>query len=161
MRSLAEGNFLSNGEPEHEVAPKNRTGNIRATAVFLAESRSSMFSSLARAGRHAMQTITGALGVARSNLAIQAMAAPRQRRARRPKPDVELLPEIQEIIAGPPTYGCMRVHADPAASPNKAERRSTSDESTRRRRRIGCYSTGIPGNCAARQHDGRNRSDLR
>lgn len=50
-----------------------------------------------------MKTIADALDVARSNLAVQAIAAPRQRRGRRPQPDAELLAEIKEIIAGLPT----------------------------------------------------------
>jgi putative transposase len=58
-----------------------------------------------------MKTIADALGVARSNLAVQAIAAPRQRRGRRPQPDAELLAEIKATIAGLPTYGYRRVHA--------------------------------------------------
>jgi putative transposase len=59
-----------------------------------------------------MKTIAAALGVARSNLAAQAIAAaPRQGRGRRPQPDAELLAEIKGIIAGQPTYGYRRVHA--------------------------------------------------
>jgi putative transposase len=67
---------------------------------------------LAGAGRHAVKTISDALGVARSNLAAQ--AAPkraRQRRGRRPQPEDELLAEIKEAIAGQATYGYRRIHA--------------------------------------------------
>ncbi|MBV8096703.1 MAG: hypothetical protein JOY71_04450 [Acetobacteraceae bacterium] len=47
-----------------------------------------------------------ALGVARSNLAKQADAAPRaERRGRKPQPDSELLAEIKELIAAMPTFG--------------------------------------------------------
>src|SRR5438105_809706 len=56
--------------------------------------------------------VADALGVARSNLVIQ--AAPqrtRQRRGRRPQPDDELLAEIKNTILGQPTYGYRRVHA--------------------------------------------------
>ena len=74
----------------------------KKTAVALA---------LARSRRHAMKTIADALRVARSNLAVQAIAAPRQGRGRRPQPDAELLAEIKGIIAGQPTYGYRRVHA--------------------------------------------------
>jgi len=59
-----------------------------------------------------MKTVADTLGVARSNLAVQAAPArtPR-RRGRRPQPDAALLAEINEIIAGLPTYGYRRVHA--------------------------------------------------
>lgn len=59
-----------------------------------------------------MTPIANTLGVARSNLAVQASsAAPRQKRGRRPQPETELLAEIQAIIAELPTYGYRRVHA--------------------------------------------------
>ena len=51
-----------------------------------------------------MKTIADALGVARSNLAVQANAAlPGRRRGRSAKPETELLAEIKQIIAGQPT----------------------------------------------------------
>lgn len=59
-----------------------------------------------------MKTIADTLGVARSNLAVQ--AAPertRQRRGRRPQPEAELVAEIKVLIAGQPTYGYRRIHA--------------------------------------------------
>jgi putative transposase len=59
-----------------------------------------------------VKRVAEALGVARSNLAVQ--AAPersRQRRGRRPQPDAELLAEIKDAIAGQPTYGYRRIHA--------------------------------------------------
>ena len=58
-----------------------------------------------------MKTVADVLGVARSNLAAQVAARPRQRRGRRPQPDATLLAEIKEIIARLPTYGYRRVHA--------------------------------------------------
>ena len=58
-----------------------------------------------------MKRIAETLEVARSNLAVQAIAAPHRRRGRPPQPDAELLAEIKEIIAGMPTYGYRRVHA--------------------------------------------------
>ena len=59
-----------------------------------------------------MKPVANALGVARSNLAIQAAPSrPQQRRGRRPLPDAVLLSEIKDIIAGLPTYGYRRVHA--------------------------------------------------
>jgi len=59
-----------------------------------------------------VKRIADTLGVARSNLAVQ--AAPersRQRRGRRPQPEVELVAEIKALIAGQPTYGYRRIHA--------------------------------------------------
>ena len=57
-----------------------------------------------------MKTIADALGVARSNLVVQAGATP-ARRGRRPQPEDELLAEIRKVIADQPTYGYRRVHA--------------------------------------------------
>jgi putative transposase len=59
-----------------------------------------------------VKRVADMLGVARSNLAIQ--AAPertRQRRGRRPQPEVALVTEIKVLIAGQPTYGYRRIHA--------------------------------------------------
>jgi putative transposase len=59
-----------------------------------------------------MKTVADVLGVARSNLAVQAAPAhAAQRRGRRPQPDTALLIEIKEIIAELPTYGYRRIHA--------------------------------------------------
>ena len=59
-----------------------------------------------------MKTIADTLGVARSNLAVQAnTGVPAPRRGRPAKPETELLAEIKKIIAGQPTYGYRRVHA--------------------------------------------------
>ena len=59
-----------------------------------------------------MKTIAEAVGVARSNLVVQAAASTlRQRRGRRPQPEDELLAEIKDTIAGQPTYGYRRIHA--------------------------------------------------
>jgi hypothetical protein len=49
--------------------------------------------------------------VARSNLAVPARAVLSRRRGRRPQPEAELLAEINQTIAGQPTYGYRRVHA--------------------------------------------------
>jgi putative transposase len=59
-----------------------------------------------------MKTVADVLGVARSNLSVQA-APPsvRQRRGRRPQPDAALLVEIKTLIVDLPTYGYRRVHA--------------------------------------------------
>jgi putative transposase len=59
-----------------------------------------------------VKTIADTLGVARSNLTVQ--AAPeriRQRRGRPPQPEAELVAEIKALIAGQPTYGYRRIHA--------------------------------------------------
>ena len=58
-----------------------------------------------------MKPISDALGVARSNLVVQAAGATRQRRGRRPQPEAALLAEIKALIAGQPTYGYRRIHA--------------------------------------------------
>jgi len=59
-----------------------------------------------------VKTIADTLGVARSNLAVQAnTGVPAPRRGRPAKPEAELLAEIKKIIAGQPTYGYRRVHA--------------------------------------------------
>jgi len=59
-----------------------------------------------------VRAISDTLGVARSNLAMQA-AAKRNRRRRGccPQPEAELLTEIKALIAGQPTYGYRRIHA--------------------------------------------------
>jgi transposase-like protein len=63
-------------------------GAAKKTAVALA---------LVGSGRHAVKRVAEALGVARSNLAVQAAAAaPRRRRGRRPHPETELLTEIKK-----------------------------------------------------------------
>jgi putative transposase len=59
-----------------------------------------------------VKTIADALGAARSNLAVQANAAlPARRRGRPAKPETERPAEIEQIIAGQPTYGYRRVYA--------------------------------------------------
>jgi putative transposase len=59
-----------------------------------------------------VKRVAQTLGVARSNLVIQA-AAPRigQRRGRWPEPEDQLLAEIKQVIAGQPSYGYRRIHA--------------------------------------------------
>jgi putative transposase len=59
-----------------------------------------------------MKTVADVLGVARSNLTVQAAPTTvRQGRGRRSQPDAALLAEIKELIAELPTYGYRRVHA--------------------------------------------------
>jgi putative transposase len=59
-----------------------------------------------------VKTIAQTVGVARSNLVVQAAAnTSRHRRGRRPVPEDELLAEIKATIAGQPTYGYRRIHA--------------------------------------------------
>jgi putative transposase len=112
-----------------------------------------------------VKTIADALGVARSNLGAQAIAAPRQRRGRRPQPDAELLAEIKEIIAGMPTYGYRRVPPHPATPPRTGwgggQRQAAlpGDEGTPAAALERHTGTG-----AERRHDGRvavDRSDAR
>ena len=59
-----------------------------------------------------MKTVADTLGVARSNLAVQ--ASPQRlsrRRGRPPQPEAELVAEIKALIVGQPTYGYRRIHA--------------------------------------------------
>ena len=56
-----------------------------------------------------MKTIAETVGVARSNLVVQAAASTlRQRRGRRPQPEDELLAEIKGTIAGQSTPASAR-----------------------------------------------------
>jgi len=58
-----------------------------------------------------VKRVADTLGVARSNLVVQAApGTTRQRRGRRPQPEAELLAEIKATIAGQPTYGYRRIH---------------------------------------------------
>jgi hypothetical protein len=50
---------------------------------------------LVRSGRHAIKTVADVLGMARSNLAVQAVPAVAHRRGRRPQPDATLPAEIK------------------------------------------------------------------
>jgi putative transposase len=59
-----------------------------------------------------VKTIADALGVARSNLAVQVVPErTRQRRGRPPQPEAALVAEIKALIASQPTYGYRRIHA--------------------------------------------------
>jgi len=59
-----------------------------------------------------VKAISDTLGVARSNLAMQAASGrTRKRRGRRPQPEAALVTEIKTLIAGQPTYGYRRIHA--------------------------------------------------
>lgn len=59
-----------------------------------------------------MKAVADTLGVARSNLAAQAVPAiAARRRGRRPQSDAALLAEIKAVIAELPSYGYRRVHA--------------------------------------------------
>jgi hypothetical protein len=78
---------------------------------------------LAGTGRHAVKTIADALGVARSNLAVQAVPGrTRQRRGPRPQPETELVAEIKALIAGQPTYGYRRIRCCGVSAANTAVR---------------------------------------
>ena len=59
-----------------------------------------------------MKTVANTLGIARSNLAVQAVRSrERHRRGRPPQPEEVLLADIKILIADLPTYGYRRVHA--------------------------------------------------
>jgi putative transposase len=113
-----------------------------------------------------MKTVADVLGVARSNLAIQAEPerAP-QRRGRRPEPDTALLAEIREIIAELPTYGYRRVHA---LLRRRREQTGAATINVKRVYRVmkvhGLLLARHTGAGIERRHDGRvavDRSDTR
>ena len=61
-----------------------------------------------------MSAVCETLGVARSNVVAQAtrsMPAVLPRRGRPPRPEADLVAQIGEVIAEPPTCGYRRVHA--------------------------------------------------
>ena len=113
-----------------------------------------------------MKRVADVLGVARSNLAIQAEPerAP-QRRGRRPEPDTALLAEIREIIAELPTYGYRRVHA---LLRRRREQTGAATINVKRVYRVmkvhGLLLARHTGAGIERRHDGRvavDRSDTR
>jgi transposase-like protein len=77
-----------------------------------------------------VKPISDALGVARSNLVVQAAGATRQRRGRRPQPEAALLAEIKALIAD------LRLPAHPCPAPPTA---------ARARRRGAQREAGLPG----------------
>lgn len=113
-----------------------------------------------------MKTIADTLGVARSNLAVQ--AAPErthQRRGRRPQPEAELVAEIKALIAGQPTYGYRRIHA---LLQRQRREQAVSAVNVKRVYRVmkahGLLLERHTGNGEERRHDGRvavDRSDTR
>jgi putative transposase len=59
-----------------------------------------------------VKTVADTLGVARSNLTVQAsLQRPSCRRGRPPQAEAELVAEIKAQIVGQPTYGYRRIHA--------------------------------------------------
>ena len=58
-----------------------------------------------------MKTVTGVIGVSRSNLIERLRERPKKRIGRPPLPDGKLVAEIKAVIAELPTYGYRRVHA--------------------------------------------------
>jgi putative transposase len=104
-------------ERQRLLGKKTLENEILREALDLARPKKTPFArTLARAGRYAVKAIADTLGIARSNLAVQAnTAVPARRRGRPAKPEPELLAEIEQTIADQPTYGYRRVHADPAA----------------------------------------------
>ena len=104
-----------------------------------------------------MKTIAEAVGVARSNLVVQAAAPPlRQRRGRRPQPEAALLAEIKALIAGQPTYGYRRIHA---LLRRQRREQGAAPVNVKRVYRVmkahGLLLERHTGNGAERRHDGR------
>jgi putative transposase len=113
-----------------------------------------------------VKNVTDVLGVARSNLMVQATStAPRRRRGCRPRPESELLAEIKEIIAALPTYGYRRIHA--VIRRRRREQGGAAVNAKRVYRVMKTHGLLLErhtGNGAERRHDGRvavGRSDTR
>jgi putative transposase len=113
-----------------------------------------------------VKTIADTLGVARSNLAVQAASErTRQRRGRRPQPEAELVAEIKALIAGQPTYGYRRIHA---LLRRQRREQSGAPVNVKRVYRVmkvhGLLLARHTGTGEERRHDGRvavDRSDTR
>ncbi len=109
-----------------------------------------------------MKTISDTLGVARSNLAVQ--AAPersRRRRGRHPQPEAELVAEIKALLAGQPTYGYRRIHA--LLRRQRREQGAAAVNLKRVYRVMKAYGLLLErhtGNGEERRHDGRVAVDL-
>jgi transposase len=84
-------------ELQRLLGKKTLENEILREALDLAQPKKTAVAvTLARAGRLAVEAISDTLGVARSNLAVQAAAKrSRQRRGRRPQPEAELVAEIK------------------------------------------------------------------
>jgi putative transposase len=113
-----------------------------------------------------VKTIAQTVGVARSNLAVQAAAERTpQRRRRRPQPEAELVAEIKILIAGQPTYGYRRIHA--LLRRQRREQGSVAVNVKRVYRVMKAHGLLLErhtGNRKERRHDGRvavDRSDTR
>jgi putative transposase len=113
-----------------------------------------------------MKTVADVLGVARSNLAVQAAPATvRQGRGRRPQPDAALLAEIKQLIAELPTYGYRRVHALLRRRREQTGERAVNVKRVYRVMKVhGLRLQRHSGAGIERRHDGRvavDRSDIR
>ncbi len=113
-----------------------------------------------------MKTVADTLGVARSNLAVQARCErSRRRRGRRPHPEAELVAEIKALIAGQATYGYRRIHA--LLRRQRRERGGTAVNVKRVYRVMKVHGLLLErhtGNGEERRHDGRiavDRPDTR
>jgi putative transposase len=109
-----------------------------------------------------VKTIADTLGVARSNLAVQAAAEPTRRRRGRPaQPEAELVAEIKALIAGQPTYGYRRIHA---LLLRKRWEEGSAAVNVKRVYRVmkthGLLLERHTGSSAERRHDGRVAVDL-
>jgi len=125
-------------------------------ALDVAQAKKDCCAPLAGTRRHTVKTIADALGVARSNLAAQAIAAAPCRRGRPPQPETELLTEIKQVIAGQPTYGYLRVHA---LMRRRRREEGSAAVSVKRVYRVmkahGLLLERHTGNGVARRHDDR------
>jgi putative transposase len=113
-----------------------------------------------------VKTVADTLGVARSNLAVQARCErSRRQRGRRPHPEAELVAEIKALIAGQATYGYRRIHA--LLRRQRRERGGTALNVKRVYRVMKAHGLLLDrhtGNGEERRHDGRiavDRPDTR
>jgi len=113
-----------------------------------------------------VKTLADTLGIARSNLAVQARCErSRRRRGRRPHPEAELVTEIKALIAGQATYGYRRIHA--LLRRQRRERGGTAVNVKRVYRVMKAHGLLLDrhtGNGEERRHDGRiavDRPDTR
>jgi putative transposase len=112
-----------------------------------------------------MKAVCETLRVARSNVAERSKGRERARIGRPPKPDGELVAEIEEVIKGLPTYGYRRVHAVLRRKARATEMPAPNHKRIYRIMKLhGLLLARHVGGHEERRHDGRvavDRSNLR
>jgi putative transposase len=112
-----------------------------------------------------MKAVCETLRVTRSNVAERSKGRERARIGRPPKPDGELVAEIEEVIKGLPTYGYRRVHAVLRRKARATEMPAPNHKRIYRIMKLhGLLLARHVGGHEERRHDGRvavDRSNLR